>query len=208
MQVLRRSRFVSVAHKTVRANEFFMRRTGWVRFATAIAAAEMLLAGACHSGEVHPSFRADKCGPLLSAEQCTYPRQTDFKAHQYNLVSWPFVSRQTPDGRFAENRWKPVLAGEQPRPIAFNGQIMIRHATGGERSAPNYVARVWKNRDPNLSLGATIGYPHPGFPNVVVVPIGFQDVAAPGDEYEVQLFVSDPKAEIDDNALHTWWSGQ
>lgn len=185
-----------------------MRSRRWVRFATAMAAAGMLLTGVCHGGQVQASFRADKCGPLLSAEQCTYPRQSNFRAQQYNLVTWPFVGRQSPDGRFGDNRWKPVSTGEQPRPITLVGQIMVRHATGGPTSAPNYVVRVWKNRDPNLSLGATIGYPHPGFPNVVVIPISFQDMAAPGDEYEVQLFVSHPKAEIDDNPLHTWWSGQ
>ena len=72
----------------------------------------------------------------------------------------------------------------------------------------NYVVRIWKNGDRRTSLGANIGVPTSQFPNTFVVPLTFQDYAMPGDTYEVHLYVSHPKAEIDKHPLHTFWSGQ
>ncbi len=159
----------------------------------------LMFAGTCGAADI-VAFRAHK----------NFIAQTGFVLNQhpewgwvdnYNLVSWHGLAFGV---RFADNAWMPVLPGEPPAIVVFQGQVWVsEHATG---NPPVYVAKIIKNGYPGQDISAGLGSPG-GFVNSWVVTIGTADFANPGDTYRLYLYVTNSDAIVDGHPAHTWWSG-
>jgi hypothetical protein len=130
-----------------------------------------------------------------------------FEPDHYVKVAWPHAQRNAGEA-FCDDRWMPVPFGGNARTIDLKGQLWILKALPLKRGlAPTYVARLVKNGDLNQSVGARIGSigTHR---DTVTISLDFQDLANPGDTYQIWLYVTSTEAVIDANPLHSWWSGQ
>lgn len=138
--------------------------------------------------------------------------------YYYNTFSWPTTDFNEGSG-FNGTSWTPVPSGGNASLVQFSGQLWLReNATG---NPANYVAKYVKSTQ-NFSTSddyhnhfiigdafergaciANVGT----FPNSVVINLGFQDIAQPGEIYKLILWTTSSSVILDGHHAHTWWSG-
>ena len=145
-----------------------------------------------------------------------------FPNQVYEKVAFVGVAYDT-SGRYdaANSRWTPVTAGEAAAVVHFSGQLWFLGGVGIQPDAFNsvIVAKLIKNGGVDCFAG--IAGPDAALPGTGVVQFSGDDLAQPGDYYELVLYVTASPdgavifqsvggpgtVESDNNPAHVFWCG-